>query len=176
MRRVFAVISLMLAPAALAHRLDEYLQATRLALATDRIVLEMDLTPGVDVAPTIISAIDTDRDGRIAAAEGSAYANRVLAEIVLEVDGKLRPVDLVSDEFPSLQDMSAGIGVIRIEARAPWPGSAGMHALRYRNDHRPDSSAYLVNALVPANPAIEITGQHRDTIQREIRLEFDIGE
>ena len=28
-----------------AHRIDEYLQAARLAIAPDRIMLEMDLTP-----------------------------------------------------------------------------------------------------------------------------------
>lgn len=176
MRSVLAFVSLTLPSAVLAHRLDEYLQATRLSLATDRIVLKLDLTPGADVASMIFASIDTDRDGRIAAAEGDAYANRVLEEVVVEVDGNRRRMDLVSDEFPSLQEMSAGIGVIRIEARAPFTGSPGSHVLRYRNDHRPDSSAYLVNALVPASPAIEITGQRRDTFQREIHLEFEIDE
>jgi hypothetical protein len=33
-----------------AHRLDEYLQATRISIGANRIVLQMDLTPGMEVA------------------------------------------------------------------------------------------------------------------------------
>lgn len=168
------VVLATVAPASFAHRLDEYLQATRLAIATDRIELKIDLTPGIDVAASIFASIDTSRDGSISASEASAYANRVLEEIALEVDGTRRPLDLVSDEFPSLQEMSAGVGVIRLEARAPWAAHAGRHWLHFRNDHVPSSSAYLVNALVPASPAIAITAQHRDTDQREIGLGFEI--
>jgi hypothetical protein len=173
-RNCFLVVFATFPLTSFAHRLDEYLQATRLAVAADRIVLKMDLTPGVDVASAIFASIDTSRDGRISAAEGSAYAYQVLEEIALEVDGAVRPLDLVSDEFPSLQEMSAGIGVIRIEVRAPWAAHPGRHSLHFRNDHRPVSSAYLVNALVPTSPDIAITAQHRDTLQREIRLGLEI--
>lgn len=173
-RNSFLVVFATFPLTSFAHRLDEYLQATRLAVATDRIVLKMDLTPGVDVAPAIFALIDTSRDGRISSAEGSAYANQVLEEIALEVDGTLRPLDLVSDEFPSLQEMSDGVGVIRIEVRAPWAARPGRHSLHFRNDHMPVSSAYLVNALIPTSPEIAITAQHRDTLQREIRLGFEI--
>src|SRR5262245_16855287 len=103
-----------------AHRLDEYLQATRLSIATDGIVLKMDLTPGVDVGPMIFALINTNRDGRISETEGKAYANRVLRETVLEVDGTRHGLELVSYQFPSFQEMSTGTGVIRIEARTAW--------------------------------------------------------
>ena len=53
-----------------AHRLDEYLQATRVAIARDRIDLEIDLTPGATIAASIATEIDTDRDGRFSPAEG----------------------------------------------------------------------------------------------------------
>ena len=157
-----------------AHRLDEYLQAARFSLASDRIVLKMDLTPGIDVAPLIFALINTNHDGRISEAEGRAYANQVLKEIVVEMDGRPQHLDLVSSEFPSFQEMTAGIGTIRIEARSAWAGAPGPHSLFYRNNHRPDFAAYLVNALVPASRDIEITEQHRDVLQREIRLGFSI--
>jgi len=158
----------------LAHRLDEYLQATRLALAVDRIVVKMDLTPGVDVAPLIFALINTNRDGRISETEARTYANQVLKETVLEVDGKRQHLDLVSSQFPSFQEMSAGTGVIRIEARAAWAGTPGGHSLFYQNHHRPDLGAYLVNALVPASREVEITEQQRDALQREMRLGFKV--
>ena len=170
----FIVILLALPVTLLAHRLDEYLQAARLSLALDRIVLRADLTPGVDVAPLIFARINTNRDGRISDREGRAYANQVLKEIVLEVDGRRLRLDLVSSQFPSFQEMSGGTGAIRIEARAAWVGVPGRHSLFYQNNHRPDLGAYLVNALVPASREIEITEQHRDPLQREIRLAFKI--
>ena len=105
-----------------AHRLDEYLQATRISLALDRIVVEIDLTPGVDVAPMIFALINTNHDGRISEVEGRTYASQFLKEIVLEVDGQGQRLALIRSQFPSFQELSAGLGTIRIEARALWAG------------------------------------------------------
>jgi len=33
-----------------AHRVDEYLQATRLSIDLDRVEVEINLTPGIDLA------------------------------------------------------------------------------------------------------------------------------
>jgi hypothetical protein len=157
-----------------AHRLDEYLQATRLSLAPDRVGLEIDLTPGVDTAPTIFALIDVNHDGWISEAERAAYANQFLKEIIFEVDGWPRRVMLLRSQFPSFEEMSAGTGVIRIEARAEWAGAIGRHSLFYQNNHRQDLGAYLVNALLPESREIEITEQHRDLRQHEIRLGFNV--
>jgi hypothetical protein len=153
---------------------DEYLQAARLSLGEDGIVVRLDLTPGIDIAPMVFSLINTNRDGRISGAEGRAYANQVLKEIVLEVDGKRQHLDLVSSAVPTFQEMSAGTGVIHIEARAVWAAATGRHSLSYRNNHRPDLGVYLVNALVPASRKFEITAQHHDWLQREFRLDFTV--
>ena len=159
----------------LAHRLDEYLQATRVSLAMDRIVLKIDLTPGVDVAPLVFARINTHRNGSISDSEGRAYANQVLKDVVLEVDGKRQQLDFVSSQFPSFRDMASGTGVIRIEASTAWTGTPGGHSLVYQNNHSPDLGAYLVNALIPASPEIEITGQQRDVMQRGMRLAFKVN-
>ncbi len=169
-----AVILLVLPAAASAHRLDEYLQATRFALATDHILVKIDLTPGVDVAPAIFALINTDRDGTISATEAKAYAKRLLDECVFELDGRPRRLEIISTFFPSFEDMQEGTGTIRIQARAPWRADPGHHVLFFRNNHKPDLGAYLVNALVPTSRAIEITDQRRDFVQREIRLDFNV--
>lgn len=172
---VVPIVALVFPPVATAHRLDEYLQATRVSLAPDRVVLEIDLTPGVDVAPLIFALINTDRDGRISVAEGKAYARQVLKDVVLEMDGRRQHLELAGNEFPSFQEMSAGIGTIRIEARATVAaGDPGPHSLFCQNNHRPDIGVYLVNALVPASAQIEITDQHRDVRQRCMRLGFNV--
>ena len=157
-----------------AHRLDEYLQATRFALAADHIVVKIDLTPGVDVAPAIFALINTDHDGSISATEGKAYAKRLLDDFVFQVDGQPRRLEIMSSQFPSFQEMQEGTGTIRIEARTPWLGSPGQHVLFFRNNHKTDLGAYLVNVLVPASRAIEVTDQRRDFVQREIRLDFNV--
>jgi hypothetical protein len=168
----FTVILLIFARSASAHRLDEYLQATRLSLATNQVGVEIDLTPGVDVAPMIFSLINTDHDGRISAAEGDKYAKQVVQETTLEIDGRRSRLDLLRYEFPSFQEMSTGEGTIRIYARAPWSGTIGQHRLVYQNNHKPDLGVYLVNALRPGAPNIEITEQHRDPLQRGMNLAF----
>jgi hypothetical protein len=45
----------------------------------------------------------------------------------------------------------------------------------YRNTHRPELSVYLVNALVPENPEIEVVAQRRDRLQHELRLDYRVG-
>jgi hypothetical protein len=173
--RICAIGILLTFPATTsAHRLDEYLQATRISLALDRIVVEIDLTPGVDVAPMVFALINTNHDGRISEVEGRTYASQFLKEIVLEVDGQGQRLALIRSQFPSFQEMSAGLGTIRIEARALWAGAPGRHLLFYQNNHRPDLGAYLANALIPANRDIEITEQRRDPLQRGIRLGFNV--
>jgi hypothetical protein len=167
-----AGILLVFAPGASAHRLDQYLQATRLSLAQNQVGVEIDLTPGVDVAPMIFSLINTDHDGRISASEGEKYAKQVVQETILEIDGHRTRLDLLRYEFPSFQEMNTGEGMIRIYARASWVGTAGQHRLVFQNNHKPDIGVYLVNALRPGTPNIEITEQHRDPLQRGVNLAF----
>jgi len=156
-----------------AHRLDEYLQASRLLIAKDHVAIEMDLTPGIDVAPFVFSLINKDHDGQISESEGRAYANQVLNELVLEMDGHREKLALVNYEFPNFEQMRTGEGPIRIEALAKWRGVTGDHSLFYQNNHQSRFGVYLVNALRPESD-IEITKQDRDSRQREMRLSFTI--
>ncbi len=170
---VFPLLASQATPAA--HRLDEYLQATRIALAPDHVTVELDLTPGADVAQMIFFAINTDRDGHISAREGAAYAKQVLRDLVLEVHGQRQELALLTSQFPSFEEMRAGEGTIRLSARtASLSPALGPQAIVYRNDHRPEMSVYLVNALLSATPAIVITDQNRDPRQQGIRLGFDV--
>jgi nickel/cobalt transporter (NicO) family protein len=158
-----------------AHRLDEYLQASRISVARERIALELDLTPGVSVASEVVALIDRDNDGRIAPGEAQTYANTVLAEIALVLDGRRLPPTLTGVHVPAVAAMHAGMGVIRIEASAAVADrSAGRHELFYRNDHHRDASVYLVNAMMPPTRVVSIGRQRRDTRQREFQLVYDV--
>ena len=60
-----AVLMVSLAEPVLAHRIDEYLQATTISLEQERIGVEIRLTPGVEVFRAVFAKIDTDGDGSI---------------------------------------------------------------------------------------------------------------
>jgi hypothetical protein len=172
---IVTAVALMCPAVAGAHRLDEYLQATRLSVDRDRVGLELDLTPGVDVATQILASIDTDHDGRISPAEGDAYARSVIHEIALSIDGRSIPVVLQGAWFPETEDIAGGVGTIRLYASGAFPAaSRGRHRIYYRNTHRLEVGAYLVNALVPADKQIEIDDQRRDYMQHEMTLEYRV--
>ena len=71
MRRLLALCAVMLLSAAtqtLAHRLDEYLQATTFIVDGDHVEAQMRLTPGVQVSDRVLAAIDANGDGVISEA------------------------------------------------------------------------------------------------------------
>jgi hypothetical protein len=159
-----------------AHRLDEYLQATRIAIGAERVGLELDLTAGVEMAAEIFAWIDTNRDGQISHDEGEAYARQVLGSVGLSVDGRAMPITLVDFRFPQYGEMSRGVGTIQVRATADLSaGGAGRHRVSFLNTHRPERSVYLVNALVPADPRIHIGGQQRDRAQHGLTLDYTVG-
>jgi hypothetical protein len=157
-----------------AHRLDEYLQASRIEVSRDVVNLELDLTPGVDVAQSIIAQIDADNDGQISDPEGRAYAIEILRSASLSLDGRSLQLTLTCEQYPQVEDLKAGIGIIRIRAasKLPFAAAPGLHELFYRNVHRPEISVYLANALVPSDGRIQIFGQQRDYEQHELRIDY----
>jgi hypothetical protein len=158
-----------------AHRLDEYLQATRVSIDVDRVGLDIDLTPGASVAPRVLEWIDTDRDGAISTAEGDAYARQMIGSVSLSVDGRREPVTLVESRFPDVRDMRLGEGTIRLRATATLSATAvGRHQVSYLNSHRPEGSVYLVNALVPEDPRVRIAGQQRDQAQHGLTVDYSV--
>jgi nickel/cobalt exporter len=158
-----------------AHPIDEYVQNTYIDLAPDRTTLQIDLTPGVLVAPEVVALIDADGDGEISEAEGEAYAeDAVLRDVSLAVDGEPQPLTLVDSSFPAPLDMGAGMGKIRLHVAPETPAGSppGDHSLSYRNDHEPvDNSRYLVNAF-RASDGVEISRQDRDELQHAIRVDY----
>jgi hypothetical protein len=173
----FAVLGVWLATPASAgaHRLDEYLQATRLSIDIERVGLEIDLTAGVAVARQVFAWIDTNRDGQISNAEAEAYARQVLGSVALSVDGRPAPIALVEIRVPPFREMNLGVGTIRVRATANVSATAaGRHQVSYFNMHRSESSVYLVNALVPTDARIQIAGQRRDRSQHGLTLDYSV--
>ena len=161
-----------LAAPALAHQLDEYVQATTLSVERDRVRAEVRLTPGVAVLPIVLARIDTDGDGVLSEAEQRAYAGRVLRDLSLAVDGARVPLRLVSWRAGSIEDMREGQGEIRLDLEADLPHGGGSRRLVFENHHESRIAAYLVNCFVPRDPHLRITGQDRNYEQSVYRLEW----
>ena len=86
---LIVIVTVALTPSHLsAHRLDEYLQATRVGIERERVSLEIDLTPGVSVARQVTAWIDSDGNRVISLPESLAYGRRVLDALSLTVDGR----------------------------------------------------------------------------------------
>lgn len=158
-----------------AHRLDEYLQAARVSLAHTRVELEIDLSPGASVADGIISLIDRDDDKSISQAEAERYGRDVLADVVLELDGHAVSLTLDRVEVPSLEEMRHGVGAIQVRASGTVESRMSFRReLHFQNNHHPDGSVYLVNALMPSDPGISVVAQTRDAKQRDVRIEYSV--
>ncbi|HET9469003.1 MAG TPA: hypothetical protein VFO48_11350 [Vicinamibacterales bacterium] len=172
-----AAIVLALPVSASAHRLDEYLQAARVSLERTDVFLEIDLTPGASVADDIIALIDRDNDDRISPHEARAYAERVLADVVVELDGRLVAMTLERVEAPSTGEMRHGMGAVQlravgnVQAAAIWRRQRQLH---FTNNHHAASSVYLVNALLPTDAGVSVVSQTRDAKQREARIEYTV--
>jgi hypothetical protein len=176
LRCSLAVLALLLPTTAGAHRLDEYLQATRVSIERDRVDVEIDLTPGVSIAQQVTAWIDFNRDGEISPVESLTYGRQVLASLALSSDGATVPLHVVDAQAPTIGDMTLGIGTLRLRGSAAIPSTAtGRHRLTLINTHHPESSVYLANALVPSDTRIHILGQSRSTNQHRLTIEYDIG-
>jgi hypothetical protein len=171
---VFATVVLA-GTTASAHRRDEFLQAARLAIEPSRMELQLDLTPGIEVAESVIADIDRDRDGMLSPDEQRRYVTGVLSAVTLDVDGKALHVVPIAATFPDVDSFRRGEGTIQLRAGSPLPPlSDGAHHLSYRNTHRPDISVFLANALVPDSDRVAVHGQQRDTNQRELTVDYEL--
>ncbi|MFT8711388.1 hypothetical protein [Komagataeibacter rhaeticus] len=163
-------------PSAQAHRLDEYLQATVIDLTRHEVAVTLRLTPGVDVAPGVIRQIDGNGDGAISPAEQRAYGRAVAGGLSLSLDGRALPLRVRTLAFPSIAAMRAGDGMITLRlAAAVNPAPApGAHHLVYASHGAGPDAVYLVNALLPRDPGLRVTGQQRSADQSSCQLDFTV--
>jgi hypothetical protein len=128
MRRTFAAVIvacvILCAKGAFAHRIDEYLQATLLSLESHRVQASMRLIPGILVSTSVIAGIDSNGDGAFSESEERAYAQSVLGDLAITINGKnVQPV-LDSWSFPEPTQMRQGLGEIHIEYSIKYGGPA----------------------------------------------------
>ena len=170
-----AAILLSLGGTAFAHRLDEYLQATLITVEQDRVDASMRLIPGVAVSSQVIAMIDADGDGVLSEAEQKAYAERVLGDLSLSVDGVPLKPKLVSSEFPRVEEIQEGLGEIHIAFTADLRRGGVDRRLILENHQQNAGAVYLVNCLVPSDDTIRIVSQKRNEQQTFYELDYVQG-
>ncbi len=156
-----------------AHRLDEYLQATIISLEKDRVGVFMRLIPGIAVSSSVLANIHGSSEGAVSEAEQHAYAEQVLKDIFLSVDGARLVPQLISASFPTAETMKEGVGEIQLEFSAHLPQTrSAKRALVWENHHQRQISAYLVNSLVPQDRDLHIVAQRRNENQSLYELDY----
>ena len=169
---LFALIAF--PPAVFAHRDDQYLQATLVAIEPSGVRLQINLTPGVAVAEQVLAKIDRDRDGAISKNEAAAYAELLKRDLALRVDGRTLELKLSASEFVEPADLRTGSGTIQMEFSAIFgPLAAGPHKLTLENRHLTTISVYLINATQPRFATVQITRQKRNENQSSGEIEFN---
>ena len=162
--------------AALAHPADVYLQATYITVAPTQIIVELDLSPGVLVAPQVLPQLDTDGNEQISEAESQAYVDTVLQDVELQVDGQSLALTVTKIDMPAYINIQAGYGTIRVFTTAALAdGMTGTHQISFKNNYAPAGSAYQVNAFVDKGVQITLGKQNRDSIQQSMTVDYAIG-
>jgi hypothetical protein len=172
--RLALLLALLALPSAVfAHRDDQYLQATLVAIEPSGLRLQINLTPGVAVAEQVLAEIDRDRDGAISQNEAAAYAELIKRDLALRIDGRTLELKLSASEFVEPADLYTGSGTIQMEFSAIFGSlAAGPHKLTLENRHLTAISVYLINAAQPRFATVQITRQKRNENQSSGEIEF----
>lgn len=156
-----------------AHQLDEYLQATLVEIDPSAIRLQINLTPGVEVADEVLVVIDRNHDDHISDEEGAAYAELLKRDLVVRLDGRAIESSVTALNTPKPSDLRTGWGILQMEfTLAPLAVTAGEHELILENRHLSSLSDYLFNAARPRSDSIRIISQNRNDTQSECEIQF----
>jgi len=172
--RLALLLALLALPSAVfAHRDDQYLQATLVAIEPSGVRLQINLTPGVAVAEQVLAEIDRERDGAISQNEAAAYAELLKRDLALRVDGRKLDLKLTASEFIAPAELRTGSGIIQMEFSAILGQLAtAPHKLTLENRHLTAMSVYLINAAQPRFATVQITRQKRNANQSAGEIEF----
>jgi hypothetical protein len=172
-RFVLLLFSLTLPFISHAHRLDEYLQATLVDIQPTNIQVQINLTPGVDVAANILKNIERDDDGIISTNEAAAYAELLKRDLSVKLNRRKLNLKLTDFNFPGLSELRTGFGIIQIEfSAAIKPLTSDTHKLTFKNSHQKRISVYLFNAARPKSPSVQILNQKRNKTQSVGEIDF----
>ncbi len=157
-----------------AHPLDVYLQASYITVQSTGVGIEVDISPGTEVAADLVARLDTDHDGKFSDEEGRAFADVVVADLAVSVDGTSLPITIANVGLPTYKATAAGYGTVKIVATAPGPVSTGTHTVAYENRSRASKSVFQANAFLQDGLRARVGTQERDADQSTLTFPVTI--
>ena len=148
MRRAAWLLPALIPGWAFAHPVDEVVQGAYLTLAPGQVRLELDLTPGTEVAFAVLKSLDANGDRRITEAEARAYGERVLKQSTLTLGGKPAAWRLERVDTPAYDELEQSTPTLKIYATAARPDRAGPQAFSYENRYQPAKSQWIANVFL----------------------------
>jgi hypothetical protein len=167
------------APTALAHPADKVVQAAYLTLAPGGLRLELDLTPGELVANQFLGFLDQNTDGQIGDGEISVFAERVIQDLSVRVNGQVAALHLESKTVPDPAGLRTGGQQVTLIFAASLPDVTGENNLEFRNtlefqnNFAPIRNAYLANVFVQSGE-VKVLEQKRDATQQDFRVRYNL--
>lgn len=160
---VVANASVLSAAPAAAHPTDEVVQQVYLTPTgpgLTGLTVQLDLTPGVLVAPRFAGAIDVDGGGTLSAAEVDAHAAAVRAAVNVRVDGVVADLSPGENRYPPVDLLAAGGGTVSLTWTARLPARAGQVVVTDRYD--PGRSTVQMSVLMAPEPVTLGPIRHAD--------------
>jgi hypothetical protein len=160
-RKIWLAALLIIPGWATAHPVDELVQSAYLTLTPGAVMVEVNLTIGPQVAGPIIALLDADGTGDISAAEADAFAQTLLAQTMLQLDGQAMDWQLDDVIAPSLGFLATGNAILTIRASAPRPDVIGPHVLHYDAGFAPATTLHMANIFLRGGGGWDyaVTGQ-----------------
>ena len=154
------------------HRHETYRQSSVLSIEKDAVRAEIRLAPSADAFPMVMADIDTDGDGDISPVEQRGYAEQVLRDVWIAVDGQRVLPHFVSMRFPSVAELKAGTGRMEFQLRAELPGGGGNRTLTFDNRHESRIGVYEADILPSTDANIRLAGARRNGPQSSLEIDY----
>ena len=153
-----AIASVIIASAASAHPTDEMLQQVYVTPTATGVSLDVELTPGVLVAPEVMALIDRNGNGQIDDAEAAAHAEVLRAATSVGFDGASAPVRLVGLTYPDAALLAAGGGTIKLSlvADAPEAVPASGHTVTVTEAYAPVRTVTQASVVLDGARTVQV--------------------
>lgn len=175
MKRVaLCVLPALVVGSALAHPVDEVVQGAYLTLAPGKVALELNVTPGAEVAGTVLKGLDPNGDGKVTDGEARRYARTVLSQSTLKVDGKGAAWTLDRVQVPPVRVLRLGGGILKIYASAKRADRLGTRTLFYENRYQPARTQRTANVFLQpsGNWQFQVARQTRTDDGRALTITY----
>lgn len=174
MKRAAWLLPALIPTWAFAHPVDEVVQGAYLTLAPGQVRLELDLTPGTEVADAVLRAIDANGDRRLSDAEGRGFGERVLKQSTISLNGKPVAWRLDRVSMPSYEEVRDATPTLKVYATAPRLERKGAQTLGYENRYQPARSQWIANIFLQPGGGwrYQVTGQQHTNDGRGLTVSY----